>query len=204
MNAVEQLHERYIKQRRVRALAGSLASVIPERASILDVGCGDGLLAQALVRRRADVTVLGLEVSTRSDTPIPVKEFDGVNLPFADGAFDVVLFVDVLHHTHHAEQLLREARRVARATVVIKDHCADGILAHATLRFMDRVGNARHGVPLPHLYLKWAEWRELFARLDLPIHSVERRMRLYPKPFSWIFDRSLHFVAVLRRGAAPP
>jgi hypothetical protein len=37
--------------------------------------------------------------------------------------------------------LLREAARVAREAVVIKDHTKNGLAADATLRFMDRIGN---------------------------------------------------------------
>ena len=197
MNAVERLHETYIKQRRIRALASAIAALLPNRARVLDVGCGDGALAEAIVRRRGDVSIAGLEVAVRPDARIPVTVFDGMHLPFEDRAFDVVLFVDVLHHTPHAENLLREATRVARETIVIKDHCADGFLARPTLRFMDRVGNARFGVALPHLYLSWREWRNLFARVNVGVMFVSRRVGLYPVPLSWVFDRSLHFVASL-------
>jgi SAM-dependent methyltransferase len=199
VNPVEWLHESYIKQRRVRALAASIAPFLPQGATVLDVGCGDGSLARELLRRRSDLRCRGLEVSERDSRHIPVSLFDGINVPFPDGGFDVVLFADVLHHTQHAESLLREGRRVARSGIVIKDHCADGFLARRTLRFMDRVGNARFGVTLPHLYLKWTEWQQMFARLGMSIVSVERRIGLYPPPVSWVFERSLHFVARLAR-----
>lgn len=199
MNPVERLHEGYIKQRRVRALANSLAAVVPENATVLDVGCGDGAVAVALIERRPTLTIRGLDVSRRANALIPVSVFDGRRLPFPDAGFDVVLFSDVLHHTSHAEELLREGRRVARHAVVVKDHCADGTLARPTLRFMDRVGNARFDVDLPHLYLTWAEWQRMFARLELTAESVDRRLGLYPPPLSWVFERSLHFVARLVR-----
>lgn len=201
MNPVEWLHERYIKERRVRALAAAVAAAIPNGATVLDVGCGDGRLAEELLRQRPDVTIQGLEVSARRHARIPVRLFDGSHLPLGDREVDVVLFADVLHHTPHAEDLLREARRVARVSIVIKDHCADGFLARPTLRFMDRVGNARFGVSLPHLYLEWAEWRALFDRIGVSVASVERRIGLYPAPLAWVFDRSLHFVARLTAGA---
>jgi SAM-dependent methyltransferase len=197
VNPVEWLHERYVKGRRERALAASIAAVLPQHASVLDVGCGDGSLAVALLETRPDLTIRGLEVCERAGPRIPVTLFDGAHLPHADRAFDVVLFADVLHHTPHAEALLREARRVARQAIVIKDHTADGFLAWPTLRFMDRVGNARFGVALPHLYLGWAEWQLLFARLGVAVKSLERRLGLYPWPLSLLFERSLHFVARL-------
>ena len=201
MKLVEWLHGRYVKRRRERALAASIASVLPANAIVLDVGCGDGSLAVQLLRERPDLTIRGLEVSGRPVCHIPMTLFDGERLPCADAAFDVVLFADVLHHTPHAEALLREARRVARKAIVIKDHCADGFLAWPTLRFMDRVGNTRFGVALPHLYLSWSEWQSLFTRLGVTIEATERRLGLYPWPLSWLFERSLHFVARLAPAA---
>lgn len=202
MNLIERLHERYVKSRRVAALATIIAPLVPETATVLDVGCGDGLLAEAVVRRRPDVRVEGIDVMVRADARITVTLFDGVTLPFPQHAFDVVLFADVLHHTPHAEALLEDARRVARKAVIIKDHCADGVLAWQTLRFMDYVGNARFGVALPHLYLRWEEWEGMFGRLGMVVSHLRRRLGLYRPPLSWIFDRSLHFVAVVVRGGA--
>lgn len=202
MNLIERLHERYVKSRRVAALAASIAPLVPENATVLDVGCGDGLLAEAVVRRRPDVRVQGIDVMARPEARIPVTVFDGVKLPFGEAAFDVVLFADVLHHTPHAEALLQDARRVARTAVIIKDHCADGVLAWQTLRFMDYVGNARFAVALPHLYLRWEEWERMFERLGMVVSHIRRRLGLYPPPLSWIFDRSLHFVAVVVRAGA--
>ena len=46
------------------------------------------------------------------------------------------MFVDVLHLTDDPVLLLREAARVARNTIVIKDHTLDGFAAAATVRFM--------------------------------------------------------------------
>jgi SAM-dependent methyltransferase len=201
VNPVEWLHEGYIKQRRVRALGATVASVIPPDATVLDVGCGDGSLAEEIIRQRPDVTIRGLEVSERANARIPVSVFDGIHLPCRDEEFDVVLFADVLHHTPHASALVREARRVARDAIVIKDHCADGFLARRTLRFMDRVGNARFGVALPHLYLSWKEWQQMFDRLGVSVVSLERRIGLYPPPLNWVFERSLHFVARLARAS---
>jgi SAM-dependent methyltransferase len=200
---IERLHEKFVKSRRVGALTASLAPLFPSGARVLDVGCGDGLLAEAIQRQRSDLRFEGIDVIARPDARIPVTVFDGAGLPFSDGAFDVVLFADVLHHTANAEALLRDARRVARQAVVIKDHCADGFLAWETLSFMDRVGNARFGVALPHLYLRWEEWQEMFRRVGVAVTTLRRHLALYPPPLTWLFDRSLHFVAVVVRSGIP-
>jgi len=55
---------------------------------------------------------------------------------------------DVLHHTQDPAVLLREAVRVSRSFVLLKDHLDENILDDVTLRLMDWVGNRPHGVVL--------------------------------------------------------
>jgi SAM-dependent methyltransferase len=198
VRVLDAIHERYIKQRRVKRLGAALAPLLPRGARVLDVGCGDGRLAEELHRLRPDVAIRGVDVLVRPDSRIPVTPFDGLNLPAPDAGFDAVLIVDVLHHTDAPGVLLAEAARVARDVVIVKDHDATGFLAPLTLRFMDGVGNARFGVALPHNYLSWAQWKALFAQLGYTIGSSQHRLGIYPPPLTWFFDRSLHFVSALR------
>ena len=198
MNPIERVHERYIKDRRVRVLAARLAPLFPQSARVVDVGSGDGRIAEAVGRLRPDLAIAGLDVLVRGDARIPTSRFDGHHLPFDDDTFDAVLFVDVLHHTDDPVELLREAHRVGRRSVILKDHDAQGFLALPTLRWMDRVGNARFNVALPHNYLKWSQWASLFQQLGYTVDGVLRHLGIYPIPLRWVFDRSLHFVAVLR------
>lgn len=184
-------------QRRVTVLAERLAPLLPEGARVLDIGAGDGTIAALLLQHRPDVEIVGVDVLVRPDTQIPVTEFDGVRLPFDDGSFDAALLVDVVHHASEPETLLREARRVVRNRVLVKDHTVRGPLARTTLAFMDRVGNRRHGVALPYAYLTKAEWDDVLGRAGLAIESWDTRLGLYPFPASLLFDRSLHFVAAL-------
>ena len=90
-----------------------------------------------------------------------------------------------------------EARRVARQAVILKDHTRNGLLAGATLRLMDWVGNARHEVVLPYNYWPRHRWLEAFDELGLRIDTWIKRLQLYPAPGNWIFGRSLHFIAKL-------
>jgi hypothetical protein len=101
-----------------------------------------------------------------------------------------------------ATELLREAQRVARRYVVIKDHRLDGLLAGPTLRFMDDVGNARHGVALPYNYWSHARWQQVFGELGLRVDSWEQQLGIYPWPASLLFGRGLHFIARLEVEAA--
>jgi SAM-dependent methyltransferase len=204
MELIDQIHGRYVHVRRSQRLARHFADLIPAGASVLDVGCGDGLLAGELQHQRPDLGVRGIDVLVRERTAIPVDPFDGQVIPHGDASFDVVMFVDVLHHTEDPTVLLREAARVAGRAIAIKDHTAEGLLAYPTLRFMDRVGNARHGVGLPHNYWREGRWRATFEDLGLRIEDWRTELGLYPWPMSWVFSRSLHFIARLDvRGARP-
>jgi SAM-dependent methyltransferase len=192
---VDAVHTGYVHRRRVRVLGALLAETLPPDARVLDVGSGDGLLARAIADQRPDVNLRGVDVLVRKVTSIPVDEYDGRTLPFDAGSFDAVMFVDVLHHTDDPLALLREGVRASRRAVVIKDHLCGGRMDAVVLRFMDRVGNDRHCVPLPYNYWHPRQWDDAFRRLDLSVVSWRDCLGLYPAPASWLFDRSLHFVA---------
>jgi SAM-dependent methyltransferase len=190
------LHDHLVFSRRTHVLADHLARILPT-GSVLDVGCGDGVIDRLITNTRASVAISGVDVMMRPSAQIDVRQFDGLSLPFHDGSFDAVMFVDVLHHTIDPTILLREARRVARKSVVIKDHTMDGVLAYHRLRLMDWVGNAHHGVALPYNYWGEKRWRECFCALGLTIEEWVSQVDLYPVPFRYVFDRQLHFIARL-------
>jgi SAM-dependent methyltransferase len=191
------VHGKAVFDRRIEVLTRTLADFIPANARVLDIGCGSGTLARRIMAIRPDVRIEGIDVLVRPGTEIPVTRFDGDNIPWEDGHFDIALFVDVLHHTEAPARLLAEAKRVSKGGIVIKDHFREGVLADATLRFMDWVGNAQHGVVLPYNYLSDPEWRSIWSRLGLKVERLTDKVGLYPAPFSWLFDRRLHFVARL-------
>ena len=197
MNLFELLHGGYIQQKRLDGLVRHLKDVIPKHASVLDVGCGDGRLAALLREKRPDLLVQGIEVLTRDKVWIPVQHFDGLTIPYKSASIDVVMFIDVLHHTADPVSLLREAARVARKSIIIKDHLVDGFLAGSTLRFMDRIGNARYGVALPGNYWRLSQWERAFEALALTPVEWREKLKLYPKVVDMWFGRSLHFVARL-------
>jgi SAM-dependent methyltransferase len=196
---VGKIHGKVVHQRRVVVLAQKLAVMLSPGSQLLDIGCGDGKLAALLRDAVPKLEVQGVEVLPRGDCAIPCRAFDGSHLPFPDNSFDSCLFVDVLHHTNDPEPLLRDACRVSRKFLLIKDHLAESALDHWTLRLMDWVSNRAHGVALPYAYLSAAQWQDLHKGLGLTVERTDRDLRLYPAPFSAVFSRNLHFISLLKR-----
>jgi SAM-dependent methyltransferase len=197
MGLIEAVHGRYVHKRRTLVLSDWCSRLIPLNSKVLDVGCGDGRLTRLIADKRPDISISGIDVRQRNDSTILVETFDGKSIPHREDSFDVVMFVDVLHHTDQPMTLLREAVRVARQAILVKDHVAEGAFAYSTLRIMDWVGNARHGIPLPYNYWTRAKWHRVFDKLQLNISFWESDLRLYPFPTDLILGRSLHFIVLL-------
>ena len=197
-DAVRKLHGLFVRSSRAEVLAQHMAELIPQDAtSILDVGCGDGLIDQAILAHRSNLSIEGTDLFPRPEALIRVRAFDGQTLPYADKSFDAVIFIDVLHHASNAASLLREAARVSRRCILIKDHFAQGLSARITLRFMDLIGNAGYNFAWSASYWSRERWEQTFKELKLSLVESRNRLGLYPAPASWIFERSYHFVARL-------
>lgn len=197
MTLVGKAHSTFVYGRRVRVLSERLAAILPTAASTVDVGAGDGMIDSLIMKRRRDLTIRGVDVLVRPDSHIEVEKFDGVTLPYEDQTQHAVMFIDVLHHTLDPVALLREAMRVSKRWIVIKDHTRNGFMAGSTLRFMDWVGNKAHGVALPYNYWPEPRWRRTFDDLGLIPEVWESDLRLYPFPAHLLFDRQLHFITRL-------
>ncbi len=199
LSAARRLHSHLVFARRARVIASILAEQVPRNASILDIGCGNGMISSLIVSLRPDVKADGIETLVRPDCLIPVTAFDGRRIPLPDSSRDVCMLVDVLHHADDSGSLLREASRASRRHLLVKDHLCHTRCDRVVLSFMDWVGNRPHGVELRYNYRSEPEWRELFASCGLKVVSWRTSIPLYPVPFSLIFGRKLHFIALLEK-----
>jgi ubiquinone/menaquinone biosynthesis C-methylase UbiE len=168
-----------------------------ETRSILDVGCGDGSIAAEVREMDRQLEVWGLEVKARAMTKIRVATFDGVRIPESDRSVDVVLLIDVLHHTLDPAVLMAEANRVARRGILIKDHVQESRWDRTCLGFMDWVGNRHHDVGLMYKYWSAKSWLRAWNGLGLNVEQRRTRLGLYPSWARWLFERNLHFMAFL-------
>src|SRR5829696_2144122 len=104
----------------------------PPPASVLDVGCGTGLLASRLAQAGYAVTGIDpspgmLEILRARVPDVVAVEGSGTALPFDDGVFDLVLSVATFHHIAdpgEVRRALSEMVRVARpgGRILVWDH----------------------------------------------------------------------------------
>lgn len=114
--------------------------------TILDIGCGGGLLAGALVRRGAAVVGVDPDPAAvekaRAGAPgATILQAPAETLPFASGSFDGCVFLNSLHHVppEAMAAALREACRVARPSrpIVVVEPLAKGSFFEAFLPVED-------------------------------------------------------------------
>lgn len=85
---------------------------------ILDAGCGNGMLSEALAECGANV--VGMDYSTsvfeaerrRACDAVHFVRGDLMRAPFADGAFDIVISNGVLHHTPNTHRTFESVARL--------------------------------------------------------------------------------------------
>ena len=100
-------------------IATTLAPLAGKR--LIDIGCGKGALAAALVRAGADVTGIdpaptAIDDARKIAPKVTFKIGAAENLPCGDGIFDAAIFSNSLHHVP-VEAMMRalvEARRVTK------------------------------------------------------------------------------------------
>lgn len=199
MNLIDYIHSDYIHIRRVEVLKKHLIRLIQESSTLLDVGAGDGLLDFVIMQKRPDIKIKSIDPVIRNKTYVPVSSFNGKSIPFDDSSFDIVMFIDILHHTEDPLALLKEAKRVASKSIIIKDHTQSGLFAKTTLSLMDKVGNEKHDIKITRNYWTEEKWFNAFTELELEVIFWDKKIGLYPFPLNLIFDRSLHFIAMLNK-----
>lgn len=150
---------------RHRALPAGVAEAIraaiyrstgkPETARVLDLGAGTGRIGKAFVE--AHDSYIAVDVSSSmlreflAHGDATVAQADGRQLPFRDGAFDLVLLMQVLSGTHNWKELLAEAGRVlAQDGAMVVGHTSnptDGVDAQMKQRLatiLQEMGVATH------------------------------------------------------------
>ena len=98
------------------------AAVSLAPTSVLDVGCGEGVVTERLAELLAPAEVLGVDADkanlseewrSRRAPNLTFATGSAYELPFADGSFDLVCAIEVLEHLERPRDALAEMTRVA-------------------------------------------------------------------------------------------
>jgi 2-polyprenyl-3-methyl-5-hydroxy-6-metoxy-1,4-benzoquinol methylase len=96
--------------------------------SVLDVGCGEGVLVHRWAQRLGDGRVVGVDLeeesiqagwAERQAPNLSYRVIDSEELPFADGEFDLAAAIEVLEHVPDPERTLAEMARCARGHLLV-------------------------------------------------------------------------------------
>lgn len=197
--ALLSFHHQRVRVPRAGRVARALAAQIGGARSLLDVGSDDGAVAREVAGLIGATRVTGVDIRARAEAAIEVVAYDGVKLPFPDGAFEAVTISDVLHHCQDPGAVLRECLRVASRVVAIKDHFRFGPFSDKLLLWMDRAGNAAPGVQVRGTYFGPAEWVEMVAAAGGSIVGLTWPLRIHDFPFRLVTRDELQFAARVER-----
>ena len=142
------------------AVEGALADLLAESplGRLLDIGTGTGRMAELFASRADHIVALDkslamLRVARAKLQHLPPERVelvqgDFAELPFADAAFDTVVFHQVLHFAQSPAAALAEAARVTRAggRIAIVDFAA-----HQREELRERHAHARLGFADDHM-----------------------------------------------------
>ncbi len=99
-----------------------------EPRSLLDVGCGEGVLVHKWAQRLGERRVVGIDLeeesiqagwSERQASNLEYHVMHAENLPFADSEFDLASAIEVLEHVPDPEHTVAEMARCAERHLLV-------------------------------------------------------------------------------------
>lgn len=102
----------------------AIAAWIPQGASVLDLGCGDGSLLRYLHGTRkasgygVEIDDINIVACIRNGVNVIQSDFETGLSSFENEAFDYVILSQTLQATRHTEALMQEILRVGREGIV--------------------------------------------------------------------------------------
>jgi 2-polyprenyl-3-methyl-5-hydroxy-6-metoxy-1,4-benzoquinol methylase len=119
-----------VVRRLMSGFRGTLDELFSRAApkSVLDVGCGEGVLTYQWAQRLGDGPVVGTDLedpklraewTTRRRPNLEFRATPVEQLPFGDGEFDLAAAIEVLEHVPDPERAVAEMARVASRHLLV-------------------------------------------------------------------------------------
>lgn len=147
---------------RVKEKIRSIEPYLKSKATIVDIGAGNGVIAETLDRRGYKVSALDVGDSSLVSTVVP-DIYDGRKIPYNDKHFDIALLITVLHHISEPVTVLKEAMRVAQRVIIIEEVYNNKWEKYLTY-WIDSLFNLEF-FNHPHSNKTDAEWKSIFRDL---------------------------------------
>ncbi len=184
-----------IERRMMRRFFGELDRMLEglDPSRVLEVGTGEGQVLSHLRPRFPGVPVVGLDLADESlagewrQAGLPAMFGDAARLPFRDGAFELVLAIEVLEHVPGPRAALDELARVCAGTLVASVPFEPiwrlGNIARR--RYVGQLGNTPGHV---NHWTRWGFSRFVATRFDVDLvanplpWTMVRAVRRQPRP----------------------
>jgi SAM-dependent methyltransferase len=132
-----------IERRMMRTFFAALDRYLDETAPtrIFEIGIGEGIVTKRVIERFEGVPVIGLDLPDEElaaqwqSRDLSCTFGDASSLPFPDGAFDLVLAIEVFEHLADPAAAIIELARV----------CSGSLIASVPLEPVWRIGNMARG-----------------------------------------------------------
>jgi 2-polyprenyl-3-methyl-5-hydroxy-6-metoxy-1,4-benzoquinol methylase len=156
-------------------------------ATVLDIGCGQGYVAQEMVKQARRVVGVDQYVRPATDSRLEFREWDidSAKFPVDVAEFDQIFLLDVIEHLHDPEHFmehLREASGKKRPEIVL----TTANIGFFVTRFMLLLGNFNYGrkgiLDRTHTRLfTFNSLKELFAQTGYKLIEVKGIPAPFPK-----------------------
>ncbi|MBU1032286.1 methyltransferase domain-containing protein [Patescibacteria group bacterium] len=167
---------------RTKLIISAYKNWIKPNESILDVGCGTGIVTKIL-EDYFSTNITGCDIKNYLIYKIPFLKIKDNKIPVKDARFSIALLNDVLHHVpkQYQADVIKETTRVAKKVLVFEfEPTFIGKLA-------DIILNKFHygDLKTPLSVRPINEWQNLFRKLSLKSQTI-RLNKPFWYPFSHI------------------